>query len=212
MINRILVLNKETRMFAPFRAHTPYHLKHSVGTFIRQFYKLRLRPGDKLDIIEAKMLRSFRKSMKSYPSEGIESFNDDLKAHSMLEWIRTSFLDAATIALYGEKLLEIESNFKEDFLAFDQTIGCSSTIFPKFYRALRINPRRKFFTLLQPIIVYHWKKGQRWRHSFRTSKWSRGEYPSIIQTWPVWPSWCIGRGSSPLMISSLMTDEYVQNQ
>ena len=127
-------------------------LKHSVGSFIRQFYKMQLRPGDKLDILETKILKSFRKSIESFLPQEFESFNYHEKPHSMLEWIRSSFLDAGTMALYGEKILAIDSKFKEHFLAFDQNSWMFLYRFPKFLSGPVDTPKRK---VLQALTAYY---------------------------------------------------------
>lgn len=90
--------------------------------------------------------------MDSFPLEGIKSFNHDQKAHSMLEWIRSSFLVAGTIALYGEKLLDIESEFKEHFLAFDQNSWMFLYHFPKILSAPMDIPKRK---VLHAFTAYY---------------------------------------------------------
>lgn len=144
--------SKQKEIRASTTSHPPNPLKYSVGTFFRQFYKLQLRPGDELDILEARMLRSFRKSMDSYFPEGIKSFNGGQRAHSMREWITTSFLDAATLALYGEKLFELDSNFKEHFLAFDENNWMFLYHFPKFLSAPMDVPKRK---VLHTFTAYY---------------------------------------------------------
>lgn len=132
--------------------HTIKALKYSVGSFIRQFYKIQLRPGDKLDTLEAKILRSFRKSIDSFPPKELKPFNHDQKALSMLDWIRSSFLDAGTMALYGDQILAIDSEFKEHFLAFDQNSWMFLYRFPKILSGPVDIPKRK---VLRALTAYY---------------------------------------------------------
>lgn len=70
----------------------------------------------------------------------------------MLEWIRSSFLDAGTMALYGQKILAIEPEFKEYFLAFDQNSWMFLYRFPKLLSGPMHTPKRK---ILQALTAYY---------------------------------------------------------
>lgn len=70
----------------------------------------------------------------------------------MLEWLRTSFLDAGTMALYGEKILAIDPEFKEHFLAFDQNCWMLLYRLPKLLSGPMDVPKRK---VLRALTAYY---------------------------------------------------------
>lgn len=90
--------------------------QNSVGLYIRQSYKQQLQPGDKLDILEVKIMRSLTKSLDAVHRKSILQGEITL---SILQLTKATLLDAGTAALYGDQLISISPDFITHFSAFD---------------------------------------------------------------------------------------------
>lgn len=88
----------------------------SVGLHIRQSYKQQLQPGDKLDVLEVKILRSLRKSLDAVHKKCISQGETTL---SILQLTKATLLDTGTAALYGDQLISVCPDFITHFSNFD---------------------------------------------------------------------------------------------
>lgn len=90
--------------------------QNSVGLYIRHSYKQQLQPGDKLDVLEVKIMQSLTKSLDAVHQKSIWQGEATL---SILQLTKATLLDAGTAALYGDQLISTSPNFITDFSAFD---------------------------------------------------------------------------------------------
>lgn len=88
----------------------------SIGLHIRQSYKQHLQPGEKLDILEVRIMQSFAKSLDSIREKCISQKNITF---SIAQLTRAALLDAGTAALYGDQLISISPDFITHFSNFD---------------------------------------------------------------------------------------------
>lgn len=88
----------------------------SVGLYIRQSYKQQLQPGDKLDVLEVKIMRSLRKSLDAIHEKII---SQEETTFSILQLTKAALLDTGTAALYGDQLISVCPDFITHFSNFD---------------------------------------------------------------------------------------------
>ncbi|KAA6409239.1 MAG: cytochrome P450 [Lasallia pustulata] len=115
------------------KLRTPYHSKEtesisaidsdalppsqdSVGLYIRQSYKQQLQPGDKLNVLEVKIMLSLTKSLDAVHEKCMSQGETTL---SIIQLTKATLLDAGTAALYGDQLISISPDFITHFSAFD---------------------------------------------------------------------------------------------
>lgn len=114
--------------------------QNSVGLFIRQSYKQQLQPGEKLDILEVKIMQSLTKSLDDVHKKFISQGNTIL---SILQLTKTTLLDAGTAALYGHQLISNSPNFITHFSAFDANSWMLLYHYPAFLAAQCNVPKRQ---------------------------------------------------------------------
>ena len=88
----------------------------SVGLHIRQSYKHQLQPGDKLDVLEVRILRSLRNSLDAIHEKCVSQGETTL---SILQLTKATLLDTGTAALYGDQLISVCPEFITHFSNFD---------------------------------------------------------------------------------------------
>ena len=123
----------------------------SVGLYIRQSYKQQLQPGDKLEVLETKILRSLTKSIDTLYEKCISLSSKEKTTISILQWTKAALLDAGTAALYGDQLIDIEPDFIQHFSAFDHNSWMLLYHYPKFLSDPVNIPKRK---VLEAFTAY----------------------------------------------------------
>lgn len=164
------------------KLRTPYHSKNSestsateldalppsqdsVGLYIRQSYKQQLQLGDKLDILEVKIMQSLTKSLDIVHEKCISQKKTIL---SILQLTKATLLDAGTAALYGDQLISISPNFITNFSAFDTNSWMLLYHYPTPFAAPCNIPKRK---VLSAFTAY-----------FSLPPSSRSEVAQFLQT------------------------------
>jgi hypothetical protein len=102
-------------VLAPHLAQKP--MAHVAEAMIR----LQLHPGKHLDDLQGVFLRRLHNSVSwdSMSTRVTLSSVPGIREVSLLEWTRTSLLEGATTAFFGETLLNIEPKLFDSFFEFD---------------------------------------------------------------------------------------------
>lgn len=117
----------------------------SVGLHIRQSYKQHLQPGDKLDLLEVKIMQSFSRSFNAIRKKCMSRGEVTL---SIAQLTKAALLDAGTAALYGHQLISLSPDFITHFSNFDTNSWMLLYHYPAFLAGPCNIPKRKVLSAL----------------------------------------------------------------
>lgn len=109
---------------APSESNAPQTSTSPNKHFIdraHDYYKLQLHPGDKLDILQDKLLTNVDEWLqwKRFSDTFTLESSPDKKTVSLLGWCSDVLVSSATTAVFGKVILQIEPNLPQAIFDFD---------------------------------------------------------------------------------------------
>jgi hypothetical protein len=107
----------------PSRLHTDNPHKKCLNDAQLEWFKLQVKPGQKLDATQASFTAFIDKALQlaAFKSDYVLQSAPNVKTVSLYKWCGVVLVEAVTRSFFGEALFKISPVLMEDFFSFEQS-------------------------------------------------------------------------------------------